>query len=124
MISFYHAVIKGLPIPEFEWDIRSDTIFIRVDPDADYRLGKWQAVNPDGRDFRINVIGESWQEEQIPAEEDGTYSIPVESPDTGYRAGLVSVTFNPRSNFPMTFTTGTLVTPDTYPFPPFEKQKE
>jgi PhoPQ-activated pathogenicity-related protein len=124
MISFYNAIIKGLPIPQFEWDIRSDTIFIRVDPDSDYRLVKWQAVNPDGRDFRLNVIGKSWQEEEISTEEDGTYSILVDSPETGYRAGLVAVTFNPRSNFPMTFTTGTLVTPDTYPFPPFEKVKE
>lgn len=123
LISFYHAVITGDSIPEFDWSISNDTIYVQIDPAADYVLSKWEAVNPAGRDFRLNVIGGSWQNERIPPEEDGIYVIPFDEPGSGYRAGLASVTFRPRSNFPMTFTTGTLVTPDTYPYPPFEPPK-
>jgi len=122
LISFYHAVIAGDSIPEFDWSISNDTIYMQIDPAADYLLSKWEAVNPVGRDFRLNVIGESWQIEQIPPEADGSYAIRFGEPETGYRAGLLSVTFQPRSNFPMTFTTGTVVTPDTYPYPPFKTE--
>jgi hypothetical protein len=48
------------------------------------------------------------------------YAIPVENPTQGFKGALVEVVFNPESEFPLTLTTGTLVTPDRYPFGPFQ----
>ncbi|UCG27699.1 MAG: hypothetical protein JSV24_12125, partial [Bacteroidales bacterium] len=120
LISFYHSVITGESIPDFDWSISNDTIYMQVDPANDYLIGKWEAVNPEGRDFRIWTIGEAWQKEELGIREDGNYVIHIAKPDSGYRAALIEIIFNPGTEFPLTFTSGTLVTPDIYPFEPFE----
>jgi PhoPQ-activated pathogenicity-related protein len=122
LISFYHAVITDARIPEFNWNISGDTIYMQIDPASNYIIRKWEAVNKQDRDFRIYVIGEAWQPVDLAIETDGTYEIPVLEPETGYKAALLEVIFNPGSDFPLTFTSGTLVTPDKYPFAPFEPE--
>jgi len=120
LISFYHAVITDAQIPEFNWSISSDTIYMEIDPESDYVIRKWEAINEQGRDFRIYVIGESWYEEELEKQPDGIYEINISKPESGYKAALLEVIFNPESEYPLTFTSGTLVTPDQYPFAPFE----
>ncbi len=122
LISFYNTVITEAEFPEFDWSISSDTIFIQLDPGADYIINKWEAVNESGRDFRIYVIGEAWQKEEISRQDDGKYAVHFTRAEPGYKAGLVEIIFNPDSEFPLTFTSGTLVTPDTYPFGPFHSE--
>lgn len=118
LISFYHAVISGTPIPEWTWSISGDTIYVQVDPESNYLIRKWEAVNPAARDFRIYVVGKAWEMEALEKETGGLYAVPITKPGSGYKAALVELIFNPGSEFPLTFTSGTLVTPDTYPFPP------
>ncbi|MBW6501684.1 MAG: PhoPQ-activated pathogenicity-related family protein [Bacteroidales bacterium] len=120
LIAFYQRVIAGTDISRFDWSIRNDTIYVEVDPESDYMINKWEAVNPTGRDFRKYVVGDAWYKEEIIQEQNGKYRIYIEKPDTGYKAALVEVIFGPGTIFPLTFTTGTVVTPDTYPFPPFQ----
>jgi PhoPQ-activated pathogenicity-related protein len=96
---------------------------MQVDPESDYIISKWEVINGKARDFRIYVIGESWQEERLEEEPDGVYEIGISKPETGYKAVLLEVIFNPDSDFPLTFTSGTLVTPDQYPFDPFKPDK-
>jgi len=120
LVSFYEATITGTPIPGFDWNISGDTIYASVDPSADYQIRLWEAANPEGRDFKSYVVGkEAWQMEEIEMVESGTYAIPVASPDKGYKGALLEVIFNPGSEFPLTLTSGTVVTPDSYPFDPF-----
>ena len=57
--------------------------------------------------------------EAIEATQNDHYAIPIESPEKGYKGALLEVVFHPDSEFPLTLTTGTLITPDTYPFDPF-----
>ena len=109
-----------MKIPEFEWSISNDTIYMQVDPESDYRISKWEAVNTKGRDFRKYVVGDPWQQEEMVIADDGRYAVYIAQPDSGYKAALVEIIFDPGTDFPLTFTSGTLVTPDTYPFPPFE----
>jgi PhoPQ-activated pathogenicity-related protein len=121
LISFYHYVIADKTIPEFSWDVRQNSIQLQVEPGSDYIINKWEAVNDSDRDFRIYVIGEdAWKKEEISLAENGSYSIPFPQPQSGYKAGLVELVFFPESEFPLYFTSGTIVTPDTYPFGPFE----
>lgn len=120
LVSFYNSTISGSPIPEFSWNISGDTIFARIDATADYQIRLWEAVNPEGRDFKSYVVGEeAWQMQEIEMVENGKYAIPIDSPDKGYKGALVEVIFNVDSDFPLTLTSGTVVTPDIYPFDPF-----
>jgi PhoPQ-activated pathogenicity-related protein len=120
LVSFYHATITDTRIPDFEWNVDGNSIQAEVDPEADYQIRLWEAVNPEGRDFKSYVIGEeAWKMEEIELNESGSYTIPVSIPAQGYKGALVEVVFNPDSEFPLTLTSGTLVTPDTYPFDPF-----
>jgi len=121
LVSFYEYTISGTKIPGFSWHIRNDTIYADIEPDADYDIRKWEAINETARDFRLYVVGdEAWHMEALPFTEKGRYAIPVEQPPKGYKGALVEVIFNPGSEFPLTLTTGTLVTPDRYPFGPFQ----
>jgi PhoPQ-activated pathogenicity-related protein len=120
LISFYHAVITDTKIPEFTWSISGDTIYMQINPENEYVIRKWEAVNEKGRDFRIYVIGESWYMEELDEQPDGIYEVNILKPETGFKAALLEVIFNPESEYPLTFTSGTLVTPDQYPFAPFE----
>jgi PhoPQ-activated pathogenicity-related protein len=120
LISFYNATITNTPIPDFEWSIDGNSILMEVDPASLYQIRKWEVTNPTARDFRIYVIGENaWEMEEVDKQEDGRYEIAISSPEEGFKAALVELVFNPGSNFPLTFTSGTLVTPDQYPHEPF-----
>lgn len=120
LVSFYHSTITDTRIPDFEWDVDGNTIHAKVDPGVDYQIRLWEAVNPEGRDFKSYVLGEeAWKMEEIELKESGEYTIPISSPERGYKGALVEVIFHSDSEFPLTLTSGTLVTPDTYPFDPF-----
>ena len=123
LISFYYSVITNTPIPEFNWRVGTDTIFMQIDPHSDYVIRKWEAVNEKGRDFRIYVVDEAFQMEVLDKNDNGSYAVQVTSPESGYKAALLEVIFNPGSAFPLTFTSGTLVTPDSYPFEAFKPQQ-
>jgi len=121
LVSFYQRIITGEEIPEFGWSISNDTIFAEVDPGSNYQIRLWEACNETDRDFKIYVVGqEAWQMEALEKNEEGLYAVPVSAPEAGFKAALVEVVFNPDSDFPLTLTSGTLITPDCYPFDPFE----
>jgi len=121
LVSFYQATITETEIPAFSWNISNDTIYMEVDAENSYMIRKWEAVNETDRDFRIYVVGEeAWEMETLDLQTDGEYAIPITKPDSGFKAALLEVDFNPDSDFPLTFTSGTVVTPDIYPFKPFK----
>ncbi|MDF1576725.1 MAG: PhoPQ-activated protein PqaA family protein [Bacteroidales bacterium] len=120
LVAFYRSTISDLKIPAFQWHISNDTIYTQVDPESNYQIRLWEAVNEKDRDFKLYVIGEeAWKMEALEQNGEGTYIVPVSPPESGYKGALVEVVFDPDSEFPLTLTTGTLVTPDRYPFPPF-----
>jgi PhoPQ-activated pathogenicity-related protein len=120
LVSFYHYIITGTPVPSFQWNISGDTIYAKVDAAEEYQIRLWEAVNPLGRDFKSYVVGdEAWQMKAMKASVNGQYIIPLPLPDEGYKGALVEVIFNPDSEYPLTLTSGTVVTPERYPFAPF-----
>jgi hypothetical protein len=60
--------------------------------------------------------------ETLQISEDGTYAIPIMKPQAGFKATMLELVFDPGTRFPLTLTSGTLITPDQYPFPPFEPE--
>lgn len=122
LAAFYEATIKDKPIPRFAWRIDKNSISISVDPQTDYTIKKWEAYNPITRDFRVDIIGETWQTTAISKNESGKYSIIIDEPTKGFKAGMVEIIFNPKSSMPLIFSSGTVVTPDSYSFETYEPQ--
>jgi PhoPQ-activated pathogenicity-related protein len=120
LVSFYHSTITDTKIPDFQWHISQDTIFAQIPLGLDYQIRLWEAVNEKDRDFKLYVVGEeAWKMTTLEISADGSYTIPIIAPENGYKGALVELVFNPDSEFPLTLTTGTVVTPDTYPYDPF-----
>lgn len=119
VFSFYDHLIHGWAMPSFDWEVTEDGFEVRVDPAAPVELALWQVTNPETRDFRIWEVGKNWTKTVVPSNGSGTYVI--EAPQGGgYTASLIEATFNPGTDRELIFTTGTLVLPDTYPFPDFK----
>lgn len=118
MTAFYHSVITESDRPVFDWYVRQDSIYIVVDhvSNENYSILQWEAVNETARDFRVDAIGRSWTSKPLLKTDDGRYAVKISQPETGYRAGLLEITFNPNSEIPFTFTSGTVVTPNSFPF--------
>jgi PhoPQ-activated pathogenicity-related protein len=121
LISFYQHTISNTRMPEFNWHISGDTIYAKVDPSMDYEIRLWEAHNAANRDFKLYIVGdEAWQMKSPEIRENGSYAIPLSAPENGYKGSLVELIFYPDSDFPLTFTTGTYILPDQYPFDPFQ----
>ena len=119
LVAFYNAVITDGDIPNFDWSVSADSIYLQVNTDANYKVTKWEAVNENARDFRVPVIGKVWQSSELSRTPDNQYAVHFSVPDNGYKAGLLEIVFDSGTEVPFTFTTGTVVTPDAYPFGPF-----
>jgi len=118
LTAFYKAVISDSNRPQYNWHVSNDSIYLNVDHElnSDYSIKQWEAVNNETRDFRVDVIGRSWTSTDIPKSANGRYAVKIAQPENGYKAGLLEVTFNPESDIPFTFTSGTVVSPNTFPF--------
>ena len=120
LVAFYNAVITESAIPNVDWSVSADSIYLEVLSDVDYKVTKWEAVNENARDFRVPVIGRVWKDSELSKTSNNQYAIHFPSPEKGYKAGMLEIIFDSGTEVPFTFTTGTVVTPNTYPFGPFK----
>jgi PhoPQ-activated pathogenicity-related protein len=122
--AFYHSVLNNHPLPRFDWSADEDGFEIRLDPDnLPDRLILWDAYNPQGRDFRLYVIDRIWLARNIQIPDDGIVRIDIQTPDRGYTARFVEAAFQTDNGLPLKLTTGVQITPDHYPFEPFENDR-
>jgi len=120
LVSFYHAIITNSDIPKFNWYVSNDSIYLNVNTNANYTVKSWEAINENTRDFRVPVIGKSWKSDKINTTSNDKYYLHVSKPKTGYKAGLLEITIESGTKAPFVFTTGTLVSPNSYQFMPFK----
>ena len=120
LVAFYNAVITESAIPKVDWSVSVDSIYLEVLSDVDYKVTKWEAVNENARDFRVPVIGRVWKDSELSKTSNNQYAIHFPAPEKGYKAGVLEIIFDSGTEVPFTFTTGTGVTPNTYPFGPFK----
>ena len=120
LVAFYNAVITESAIPKVDWFLNADSIYLEVLSDVDYKVTKWEAVNENTRDFRVPVIGRVWKDSELSKTSNNQYTIHFPAPEKGYKAGMLEIVFDSGTEVPFTFTTGTVVTPNTYPFGPFK----
>lgn len=120
LIAFYQGIVNNRPRPEWEWEVVNGTLEIQTNSNqAPVAIKLWQAHNPDARNFQLKTIGKAYSSTDVPISDDGKYSLKIDAPESGYAAFFAELTFSDGKGVPLKVTTGTVVTPDTYPFEPF-----
>lgn len=121
LVGFYHNIVEEQARPAFTWHVNEGQIVIETaDGQPPAAVTLWQAHNPDARDFRVDTIGRTWTAEVLPLADDGRYTVSVDTPDAGWTAFFVELTYPGAGPMPLKFSTGVVVTPNTLPYPAFE----
>ena len=123
LIAFYQDIVNGTPRPEFAWKVENGALEIEVEPERPPSAIKlWQAYNSESRNFQLKTIGAAYSSIEVPFESDGKYTLKIDSPEKGYGAFFAELIYQNGSGLPLKFTTGIVITPDTYPFDPFSSE--
>ena len=117
-LTAYHALmIAGEPIPEVTWELTEGGVLEAKTDTAPRETLVWRATNPKARDFRLPIIGQTWESEAIKVNGDGLYSAELTEPDEGWTASFIEFTYElDAAPTPLKLTTGIYVTPDTLPY--------
>ena len=115
LLAFFDAIVRSKPLPEYTWDLPAAGKIRVVAKTKPSRVKLWQASNPDARDFRLDTLGPKYVEKEIPLNESGIYEATLETPEKGWTAGFLELTYAAEPA-PFKFTSGITVTPDTLPY--------
>lgn len=116
--AFYNAVIKNEPRPEYSWKVKKDLTIELQSKTKPSSVKLWQATNPDARDFRLETLGPKYTSTEVQPGKNGAYTAKPAAPAKGYTAYFLEMTYPSSGSKPFKFSTGVVVTPDTYPFAP------
>jgi PhoPQ-activated pathogenicity-related protein len=112
----YSAAINNTHLPEFSWTLEKDGAIRVTTKDTPAEVKLWQATNPEGRDFRLEMIGPAYKGSTLTDQGGGVYVGKVLEPSKGWTAFFVELTFpNGNSSPPLKFTTQVRVVPDVLP---------
>jgi PhoPQ-activated pathogenicity-related protein len=116
IIAFYSLIVAGKKPPTFQWTEDEDgTLHVLVrDKPEEVRL--WQSNNPEARDFRVETLGRKYTSTIIKPDEDGLYRSDVATPDKGWTAYFLELTYDVGAPTALKLTTNVKVIPDTIPF--------
>lgn len=115
LLTFYAAAAYDEKLPEFVWsypDKESIRVLVETKP-TEVKL--WQAHNDEARDFRVETFGKNWKETTLVGDDKGTYLVKIPTPDKGWTAAFVELTFPGPFETPYKFTTPIRVLPDVLP---------
>jgi PhoPQ-activated pathogenicity-related protein len=116
LAAWHHATLNHAPLPEFTWKHASDgSVSVSLKSGKPGKVKLWQATNPNARDFRLETLGAKWSSTEITAQPDGTYRGAVTSPEKGWTAYMMELTFDLGGPVPLKLTTDVRVIPDTTP---------
>mgnify|MGYP000865327914 CR=1 FL=1 len=124
LVAFYDSVLRNQPRPKFSWKIEKDGAIRVATKDKPTEVKLWQATNPNARDFRLEKIGKAYKDTVLTDQGGGVYVGKAEKPEKGYTAYFVELTYPSGGKYPFKFTTRVKVTPDVYPFPPYQPKKQ
>jgi PhoPQ-activated pathogenicity-related protein len=91
--GFFYTIVRKEPLPEISWRFDGDGgVIVHADP-RPLTVTLWQATNPDARDFRVETLGKVWTSKDLVPEADGSYIGKVATPQKGWTAYMVELTF-------------------------------
>ncbi len=116
LIAFYKAMLEGTPLPQYSWtfpDAETTQVVTNTKPKV---VKLWQATNPDARDFRVDKLGFVWEATELTPNTDGAYLGKVTTPEKGFTAYLVELTWDMPGEDDLVLSSPTRVVPDVEPF--------
>jgi PhoPQ-activated pathogenicity-related protein len=116
VMTCYSAVLTGAKLPEFSWTLEKDGSIRVTTKDKPGAVKLWQASNPNTRDFRLETIGATWTSTPLKGDEKAVYVGKIETPEKGWSAFMVELTYPNKNAPPFKFTTNVRVLPETMPF--------
>jgi len=116
LIAYYDAFLRKQPRPQFSWKFGDDGSIRVTAKDKPAEVKLWQATNPEHRDFRLMSIGPAYKSTVLSPQPDGSYVGKVDKPEKGWTAYFVELTYETGGKYPLKFTTGVRINPDTLPF--------
>src|SRR3984885_1803074 len=115
VVSFYDTVLKGTPRPQFTWNFEPDGSILVTTVTKPTSVKLWQATNPTARDFRVIPIGRTFKSHELHDQGHGVYVAKIATPERGWTASFVELSFEVGAPYPLKLTTAVRVTPDTLP---------
>ena len=116
--AFYAAIVRNTRRPEIKWTFERGGAIKVVANERPDEVKLWQAVNPEARNFRLDVIGPAYQATVLQPSGPNTWIARVRPPPKGWTAYFIELTFPSGGKYPLKFTTAVRVLPETLPFPP------
>jgi len=114
--AFYASVVKGTPRPQIKWTFeRNGTIKVTAKERPD-SVTMWQATNPEGRNFRQDVIGDAYRSQPLTPAGPNTWVARVARPAKGWTAFFIELSFPSGGRYPFKVTTAVRVVPDALPY--------
>lgn len=128
VLACYRTVVRGAAMPKFSWTTPDAGTLRVATKDRPAEVKVWRATNPAARDFRLETLGKKWTSETLVAGGDGVYVAKTPTPEKGWTAFFVELTYAAPGGDPMVplkLTTQVSVVPDVLPFkfPPQEGRK-
>lgn len=118
LIAYTEAIAHDKPRPRYSWQVKKDGTIEVQTGDKPTSVKLWQATNPDARDFRLESLGAKYTSTDLQPVKPGRYVAKVQAAPKGYTVYFIEMTFPSGGKYPFKFTSGSYVTPDTYPFGP------
>jgi PhoPQ-activated pathogenicity-related protein len=116
--AFYTTVVKSTPRPEIKWTFERDGSIKAVAKQRPDAVKVWQAVNPEARNFRFDVVGPAYQSTPLTPSGPNTWVARVQPPAKGWTAFFMEMSFPSGGKYPLKVTSGVRILPDTLPYPP------
>ncbi len=116
LIAWYSLILLDRERPQFRWEIRQDGALVVTAQDKPKEVRLWSATNPDARDFRLETLGPKYESKRLEELTDGVYVAKLPSPEKGWTAYFVELTYDCGLPVPLKVTTTVQVTPDRLPF--------
>lgn len=116
LIGWIRVMLRGEMPPSYTWefpDANTVTLMPEGEPEA---VHLWQATNPEARDFRVDAFGKKYESTPIEAGENGHYTATVATPEKGWTAYFLEVTYRGSEGETLKFTTPVRVVPDETPY--------
>ena len=117
-LSWIDDVLDNKTSPQITWNMEGQNTLRIVPTTPPKQVRLWQATNPNGRDFRLELLGPAWSSQILTANPDGSYSGTVQQPPNGWTAFFIDATFATAGDIEpdQVYSTGIQIIPDILPF--------
>ncbi len=121
--AFYFAIAHEVPRPEYVCSIVDGKL--RVESQSQpVSVVHWSATNATERDFRLETLGAKYASRPLNEVADGIYEVELQTPDRGWTAQFVELTYDIGAPVTLKVTTPITILPDVLPYEDRDPSRE